>query len=86
MNRWTTSTQPAPGPGSPTLQVSQTDPILLWEALALTGADAAAWALAQPSSILVLNRAPCYPPTFPLRLSPCSLSLVQTLSSMAGMD
>lgn len=82
MIRWTTSTQPAPGPGSPTLQVSQTDPILLWAALALTGADGAAWALAQRSSILVLNRAP----TFPLRLSPHSLSLVQTLSSMAGMD
>ncbi len=92
MNLWTTSTQPTPpGPGSPIVQVSQTGPILLWETLALTGVDAAAWALIQPSSLLVLSRAPCLPPTLPLHQSQLCLSCrtqspVQTLSNVAGVD
>lgn len=90
MNLWTTSTQPTPpGPGSPIVQVSQTGPILLWETLALTGVDAAAWALIQLSFLLVLSRAPCLPPTLPLHQSQLCLSCrtrspVQTLSNVAG--
>ncbi|XP_051560274.1 LIM domain only protein 7-like [Myxocyprinus asiaticus] len=53
MNLWTTYTQATLGPGSLTFQVWQADLTLLWAALAHTKVDAAAWALAQPSSLLV---------------------------------
>lgn len=55
MNLWTISTQLTHGPGSHTLPVCPADLILHWEAVALTGVDAAAWAPDQQYSPLGLN-------------------------------